>query len=132
MGGWDGLGQDRMGWMGWDGGYGGIENRNYKMLWIILMNRAKQIPAHTWAGIHSLSQHIRTGNLYCQAPYAPPPPLFSYGTTLATMLKVYILLLKGKASNKKAFIVETKLPLNPIHSPHMCMLVDIRFLMLFQ
>lgn len=42
--------------------------------------------------------------------------------------KVYILLLKGKAPKKEIVIIETKLPLNPTHSYHLFMLVDIFFL----
>lgn len=45
--------------------------------------------------------------------------------------KVYILLLKGKAPEKEIVIIETKLPLNPTHSYHLFMLVDIYFFMVF-
>lgn len=70
-------------------------------------------------------------------PSLPPP--FGYGMTLATVLwssservlfflsKVCILLLEGKASNKKVFIIESKLSLNPTHSYHLFMLADIYF-----
>lgn len=127
--------------MGWRGG-GGMEDKNYKMLYIVHMNPNKSL--HTFSlppplpkleFIHSVGPFAL--GAFCHV--LPHQPQFGYGMTLAKMFqkssegvmcfftKVYILLLKGKAPNKEVFIIETKFLLNPTHSYHLFMLVNIYF-----
>lgn len=68
------------------------------------------------------------GPFCCRVLHTSLSPELGHGTTLATVFQknsettmffvteFYVLFLKGKASNKKVFIIEAKLSLNPSHS----------------